>query len=666
MPYDNDIERQRRIADLLRRSKAAREMWPQAQEADLQSDLMGRMGYAGEKIARAFTPQTANREDWQYKPYAQALLGGAQKGYKEDIGAIEEEALSDPDSEASDLMRQAVGDLGAPELKQGRMSARQLESMMKPLKAKADVAASERLGEYRKGMVEAAKDKAAKAKVDALKASDPTTASARALQSLYKQELRSRGYEADEESINNLPEGVVNSMLKDLTTFGQKEKLGEQKYKSAKEIEKMRGETTRDVLGTRMRGEAELADKKGQISKELQILRDQGALGREEFKSMMASLMQDKKGDQQIALEKERQGGRLGLESAKAGSAYELQDLKGDQNLQLQDLKGDQGEEIQGAKSDSAMELLKEKGTQAKALEGMRTDRMKYLEGMKQAGIINKAQFDAAVKLIDREMQGDQGLKLQDAKTKGGMDLLDKKQAGDVVIQGMKDKTALEIAKMRLNKLGITKPAGMSAYQFENQAQKLSKALEGHVEAQQKYEHLNKVLSKYGATLENFDPKKVNLPGISLPFVGRVGAGEQFGELKSAVGAILSQELYDRSGKAVTEQELERMKEDFNMGKFNTEEQLIKAARRYKVIENKLKNNVVAGFHPDVVSTFKSRGGEVPEYDKIKAGKKAKDLTQKERAEYILAANKLIRSGDPEKVRKGQEVIAKLKSVKKK
>lgn len=641
-------------------------MWPQAQEADLQSDLMGRMGYAGEKIARAFTPQTANREDWQYKPYAQALLGGAQKGYKEEIGAIEEEALSDPDSEASDLMRQAVGDLGAPELKQGRMSARQLEGMMKPLKAKADVAASERLGEYRKGMVEAAKDKAAKAKVDALKASDPTTASARALQSLYKQELRSRGYEADEESINNLPEGVVNSMLKDLTTFGQKEKLGEQKYKSAKEIEKMRGETTRDVLGTRIRGEADLADKKGQISKELQILRDQGALGREEFKSMMASLMQDKRGDQQIALEKERQGGRLGLESAKAGSAYELQDLKGDQNLQLQDLKGDQGEEIQGAKSDSAMELLKEKGAQAKALEEMRTDRMKYLEGMKQAGIINKAQFDAAVKLIDREMQGDQGLKLQDAKTKGGIDLLNKKQAGDVVIQGMKDKTALEIAKMRLNKLGIAKPAGMSAYQFENQAQKLSKALEGHVEAQQKYEHLNKVLSKYGATLEDFDANKANLPGISLPFVGRVGAGEKFGELKSAVGAILSQKLYDRSGKAVTEQELERMKEDFNMGKFNTEEQLVNAARRFKVIENKLKNNVVAGFHPDVVSTFKSRGGEVPEYDKIKPGKKVKDLTQKERAEYILAANKLINSGDPEKIRKGKEVIAKLKSVKKK
>lgn len=622
MPYENDIERQRRIADLLRRSKAAREMWPQAQEQDVQADLMGRVGYAGEQIARAFTPQTANREDWQYKPYAQALLAGAQKGYKEEIGAIEEEALSDPDSEASDLMRQAVGDLGAPELKQGRMSARQLEGMMKPLKAKADVAASERLGEYRKGMVDAARDKAAKAKTDALKASDPTTPTAKALQSLYKQELRSRGYDVDEESINNLPEGVVGSMLKDLSTFGQKEKLGEQKYRSAKEIEKMRSDTTKEVLGTKTRSELDLAEKKGQIARDLQVLRDEGALNREQFKSMMSALQQEKKGEQQIALEKERQGGRLGLEQAKSGSALELQNLKGDQNLELQGLKGEQATGLQDQKTAGALDLLEEKGAQAMELEMLKGN-------------------------------------ARDA-------LLGKKQKGDVVIQGMKDKTALEIARLRAQALGIKRPAGMSQVQFENQTQKLSKALQGHVEAQQKYEHLNRVLSKYGATLEDFDAKKINLPGISLPFVGRVGAGEKYGELRSAVSAILSQELYDRSGKAVTEQELERMKEDFNMGKFNTEEQLVNAARRFKVIENKLKNNVVASFHPDVVSTFKGRGGEVPEYDKLKPGKKVSELTKAERAAYLLKANQLIKSGVPEKVRRGKEVLEKLEAAKRK
>lgn len=677
MAYDNDIERQRRIADLLRRSKAAREMWPEAQEKDVQADLMGRIGYAGEKIARAFSNQDAKKDDWQYKPYAQAILSGAQKGYKEEIGDIEQEALSDPDSEASDLMRNAVSELGAPEVKQGRMSARQLESMMKPLKQKSDVAASERLGDYRKSMAEAAKDKAAKTKSDAIRSSDSTSPTARALQKLYKQKLQSGGYDVDDEAIDNLPESVVEKLNKDLDSYNQKFKLGEQKYSSAKDLETMRGTTLRDITGTKQSGAMQLEGLKGDLAQQLQKLRDAGALSRVEFQAMLQDALTDKKNKALIDLEKEKQSGRQDLLSGK---------LEGD--IKLQGLKGEQGERLQGQKQEGTMDQLEEKASQAIEIELIRSNRMKDLEKLKQQGILTKANFDAAVKLLDREMQGEQGLKLQDKKQQGVMAqlgekgaqakdlenlrggsreaLLNRKQLGDVVIQSMKDKTALEIARMRAKALGVNKPAGMSQVQFDTQTQKLSKALEGHVEAQQNYEHLNKVLSKYGSTLENFDPKTANIPGISLPLIGRVGAGEDFGELKSAVGAILNQKLFDRSGKAVTEKEMEQMKEDFNMGKFNTEEQLVNAARRFKVIEEKLKNNVVAGFSPEVVSTFKSRGGTVPQADKIKPGKKASELSQTERAAYILKANQMIKTGDPVKARKGREVLEKLERAKNK
>lgn len=75
-----------------------------------------------------------------------------------------------------------------------------------------------------------------------------------------------------------------------------------------------------------------------------------------------------------------------------------------------------------------------------------------------------------------------------------------------------------------------------------------------------------------------------DLPGVSLPLVGRVASGDEAQRLKSKVEAVFNRELKTRSGATVTDQELERLRDEFGQGKYQTEEQMIEALKDYKAL----------------------------------------------------------------------------------
>lgn len=74
-----------------------------------------------------------------------------------------------------------------------------------------------------------------------------------------------------------------------------------------------------------------------------------------------------------------------------------------------------------------------------------------------------------------------------------------------------------------------------------------------------------------------------DLPGISFPGLGRVDFyNKEARELYSTAQKIFNVELKDRSGAAVTNTEMDRLKIEFEQGKYNTEAEMIGALKRYR------------------------------------------------------------------------------------
>lgn len=147
--------------------------------------------------------------------------------------------------------------------------------------------------------------------------------------------------------------------------------------------------------------------------------------------------------------------------------------------------------------------------------------------------------------------------------------------------------------------------------------QKLSKEVSG---TQDMLGALDEVETKLGGKVESFkfgengevlkDGKKVDLPGASVPGLGRVTFyDERARELKGAASRVFNATLKDRSGGAVTDNELERLRIEFNEGKYNTEKELIDALQRYKRQTLVVLKNREAGFRPEVVNRYTEQGG---------------------------------------------------------
>lgn len=128
---------------------------------------------------------------------------------------------------------------------------------------------------------------------------------------------------------------------------------------------------------------------------------------------------------------------------------------------------------------------------------------------------------------------------------------------------------------------------------------------------------LSGVENKMGFTLDEYDPetnkakgKAVDLPGISVPGLGRIKfySGDAR-SLDNAMTKVFNVELKDRSGAAVTTPELARLRDEFSEGKFNTESEKIAALKEYKRLAGLAMKNVEAGYDPAVVATYQDRGG---------------------------------------------------------
>jgi len=123
-----------------------------------------------------------------------------------------------------------------------------------------------------------------------------------------------------------------------------------------------------------------------------------------------------------------------------------------------------------------------------------------------------------------------------------------------------------------------------------------------------------------GFSLDDYDPKTgkalkssgktgaVDLPGVSIPLVGRVGFWGDAAKLNTVASKMFNMELRDRSGAAVTTPELERLKTEFGEGKFNTEPQLIEAMQSYKNgLLAKMKD--IEASNPNASQTYSDQGG---------------------------------------------------------
>lgn len=122
--------------------------------------------------------------------------------------------------------------------------------------------------------------------------------------------------------------------------------------------------------------------------------------------------------------------------------------------------------------------------------------------------------------------------------------------------------------------------------------------------------NLDDVTSDKGV-LKGKNGKEIDLPGVSVKGLGRLDLWQNDAqELESAVGTVFNTELKDRSGAAVTNNEMERLKKEFGSGQYNTEAQMVQALKDYKAAMVLELKNREAGFSPDVRETYENRGGQ--------------------------------------------------------
>ena len=142
-----------------------------------------------------------------------------------------------------------------------------------------------------------------------------------------------------------------------------------------------------------------------------------------------------------------------------------------------------------------------------------------------------------------------------------------------------------------------------------------------------KEQAFNTDVEQYGATLQrtgipgalSVASKVLNLlpeQGKDIPGVGPMAGmmpnwavSREGKNLRQAAGRMFNLELLDRSGVAVVDSEIERLKDEFGSGKWNTEQQFRDGVLQYVERLNEIQNNVTSSTRPDVIDAYKQRGG---------------------------------------------------------
>lgn len=154
----------------------------------------------------------------------------------------------------------------------------------------------------------------------------------------------------------------------------------------------------------------------------------------------------------------------------------------------------------------------------------------------------------------------------------------------------------------------------------------LTSSIRAQEQARKSEEQMDKRVNKYMDTLqktgvpaavssvENVErllPKTGDIPGY-----GRVSGmmpdllvSQEGEDLRQAVSTLFNIELKDRSGAAVTDQELQRLRKEFGEGSWKSDDQLRKGITQYKSRLKEVIRNIEAGFDPDARTVYQERGG---------------------------------------------------------
>lgn len=108
--------------------------------------------------------------------------------------------------------------------------------------------------------------------------------------------------------------------------------------------------------------------------------------------------------------------------------------------------------------------------------------------------------------------------------------------------------------------------------------------------------------------------KAVDLPGVSVPGIGRVSAySGEARDFRSAFQNIFNQILKIRSGAAVTDPEFIRLQREYAEGRFNAEPEMVNALQRLKRVQKRSFKNTESAFKPEVVDSYRQAGGQTYE-----------------------------------------------------
>lgn len=200
-------------------------------------------------------------------------------------------------------------------------------------------------------------------------------------------------------------------------------------------------------------------------------------------------------------------------------------------------------------------------------------------------------------------------MRRKDAQSKRTLEFVNKK-----LEKGSEEKAEdRELKKTLKNVEAGQKEAAANEKQNQEMDKRVLKLSDKLAPAQTKVQAFKDIDEIIGKPLEQYDPNKDDLPGVSIPGIGRVSAfNADARRFQGAADKIFNVELRDRSGAAVTNQEMERLKNEFNSGKFNSEADIVLGLSKYKrALAQELKNREAAfgGSEGPVVQKYRMQGG---------------------------------------------------------
>lgn len=200
-----------------------------------------------------------------------------------------------------------------------------------------------------------------------------------------------------------------------------------------------------------------------------------------------------------------------------------------------------------------------------------------------------------------------------------------------VKLQGMKGKSAAEIQAIKSKAAAQAAAAktkdqgayrGLTPQQVESQIEKLGEVSDS---VSKVASSIGQIESQIGFNIDSYNPESntavdfkgnkiaVDVPGVNIPGVGRTAFySSKARMLNDSINKLFNEELFTRGGKAITSQELQRLKSDFSMGKFNTEQELLNALKNYKAAVQRAVTNAEARFMPEVKKEYETRGAQLP------------------------------------------------------